>query len=88
MRPAEPVTLPRTACDLEAAELRLVEGTSIGAYQLDGDDWKWAPVPAPAPMRMNLAHPAPALVSVLTCAKGQGVATRLQARLRASRSSP
>ena len=83
MRPTEPAALPRAACDLEAAELRLVEGTTISAYQPDGDDWKWAPVPAPAALRMNLAHPAPAVVSVLTCAKGQGVATRLQARLRA-----
>lgn len=83
MRGAEAAPLPRRACDLEAAELRLPDGDTLMAYQLDAGEWQRAAQPTPPPLRIALAHPAPALVSVLTPPRGRGAPTRLQARLRA-----
>lgn len=83
MRVAERAPLPRRACDLEAAELRLPDGDTLMAYQLEAGEWQRAVVPAPPALRIALAHPAPALISVLTPPRGRGAPTRLQARLRA-----
>lgn len=82
MRHAE-VPLPRVACDLEAAELRLVETPEVVGYHLDGETWQRRPWPHPAPLRISLAHAAPALISVLARHGDEGPAARLQVRLRA-----
>ncbi len=83
MMVAEPVPLPRRACDLEAVELRLPDGDASMSYQLEAGEWQRLAVSAPPPLRIALTHPAPALISVLTPPHGSGAATRLQARLRA-----
>lgn len=83
MRVAEPAPAPRRACDLEAAELRQLEGEPLRAYRQVEDEWQRVPLPTPAPLRVSLAHEAPTTVGVVTPPRGQGVPTRLQARLRA-----
>lgn len=83
LRP-EAAALPRAACDLEAAELRLLDDGGHQEYVLSaGDDWQRVPVPLPAPLRIGAAHPAPPLVALLSQQPGQGAQARLQVRLRA-----
>lgn len=79
----EIVPLPRKACDLEAADLRLLDDGWHREYRLEGDDWQRVAAAFPAPLRIDAARPAPALVAVLTQQKGQGAQTRLQLRVRA-----
>lgn len=84
MRLAAPEPLPRAACDLEAAELRVLDDAALQEYQLvDGGEWRRAAAAPPAPLRVDAARPMPARVSVLSHQSGQGAKTRLQARLRA-----
>lgn len=84
LHPAEPALLPRRACDLEASELRLPDGeTALTWYQLEGGEWQRVAMSGPPPLRIAFSHPAPAMVSVLTPARGGGAPSRLQARLRA-----
>ena len=80
-RPADE-PLPRAACDLEAAELRVPDGPPMQGYELTAGEWQRLSLPPPAPVRAALTHPAPALVGLLSPPRGQGPATRLQARLR------
>ncbi len=78
-----PEPLPRVACDLEAAELRLLDDGWHQEYRLDADaGWQRAPVAMPAPLRIDAARPAPALVAALSNAPGQGPQARLQLRAR------
>lgn len=81
MLKAEPEALPRAACDLEAAELRLLDGEVTQEYGVEAGEWRRAPRLAPAPLRFGQTQAAPKLVSVLAPMHGPG--TRLQARLRA-----
>jgi hypothetical protein len=83
LQPAEPPALPRAACDLEAAELKLLEGGAPAAYRFDGGDWQRAPTTAPPPLRCDAARPLPSRLSVLSPRQGQGAPAVLQARLRA-----
>lgn len=80
MLKVEPAALPRAACDLEAAELRWLDGEVTQEYGLDAGEWRRMPLAAPAPLRFSQAQPAPTTVSVLAPMHGPG--TRLQARLR------
>lgn len=82
MSDGEPEALPRVACDLEAVELRVLEGEPMQLYSLEAGEWQRAPIAALAPLRIALAFPAPMLIGVLTPQLGQRTATKLQARLR------
>lgn len=83
MRRPEPLPLPRAACDLEAAELRVLDDGARQAYDLAGGEWQRLPVAAPPPLRIDAAHPLPALIALLSPQSGQGPRTKLQVRLRA-----
>jgi hypothetical protein len=82
MSDSEPEVLPRVACDLEAVELRVLQGEPMQLYSFEAGEWQRAPIAALAPLRIALAFPAPALIGLLTPQRGQGTATKLQARLR------
>lgn len=84
MRLAEPEALPRAACDLEAAELRVLDDAAPLEYRLvEGGEWQRVAAATPVPLRVDAARPMPARVAVLSHQGGQGAKTRLQARLRA-----
>ncbi len=83
LHPREPEPLPAKACDLEAAELRLLESAVAEHYVFAGGQWQRAPLPAPAPVRVDLDHPMPRLVAVLGDVPGSKTATRVQLRSRA-----
>lgn len=88
MLAAEPLRLPRAACDLEAMDLRLLEEAGADAsagqqeYRLEGDDWQRSKVAAPTALRVDASRPLPGLIAVLSPLKGQGRAARLQLRAR------
>ncbi|MDE2275136.1 MAG: hypothetical protein KGK09_02450 [Burkholderiales bacterium] len=87
LHPAEPPLLPRRACDLEAAELRLLEPAVAEHYVLKGGQgaatWQRAPIALPPPLRVEAASPLPPLLAVLSQPPGQRPQARLQLRLRA-----
>jgi len=72
----------RLACDLEAADLRVLDDGWHQEYRLEGEEWQRLPVLMPAPLRVDAAHPMPALVALLSHQSGQGRQARLQVRLR------
>jgi hypothetical protein len=76
---AEP--LPRSACDIEAVDLRVLEMEWRHEYQkLDGV-WQRLPGPAAPPaLRVDAQHPLAGVLCVLSHAKGEGPAARLQVR--------
>ncbi|MDP1532316.1 MAG: hypothetical protein Q8L92_01920, partial [Rubrivivax sp.] len=79
-----PIPLPRAACDLEAAELRLLDEGWHQEYRLiAGDEWQRQAVPLPVAVRIDASRPAPKLLGLLSHQQGQGPQARLQARLRA-----
>lgn len=89
LQPADPPPAPRAACDLEAADLRLVdEGwlqqPVLGGTAADGTapDWQRQVVAWPAPLRLDAAHPLPAQIAALSHPPGQGPQARLQVKLR------
>ncbi len=77
---AEP--LPRSACDLEAAELRVLGGDATQIYRIEAGEWLRAPVAPLAPLRIALAFAPPEAISVLSPPRERGAPTQLQARLR------
>ncbi|WP_310388951.1 hypothetical protein [Roseateles sp.] len=86
-RSAEPVVLPRVACDLDALDLRLLESADDARagqqeYRLDGQHWQRVKVVAPAALRVDAGHPLPALIAVLSPQLGGGRAAQLQLRAR------
>ena len=80
-RPA-PAPVPRVACDLEAVELRLLDGSACQQYRLEAGDWRRVPVDPPAALRIQAAQAIPPRVGVLAHPPGQGPATYLQLRAR------
>lgn len=82
MRPREALPLPRKACDLEAADLRVLDDAWHQEYRFEGGEWKRIAVPAPAPVRVDAAHPIPPVLALLSHQRGQGAQARLQVRLR------
>ncbi len=89
LHPAEPPPAPRAACDLEAADIRLVEEGWHQHYQLGGTapdgtapDWQRQPVAWPPPLRVDASHPMPLVVAALSHPTGQGAQARLQLKLR------
>ncbi|MBC7706958.1 MAG: hypothetical protein H7274_23815, partial [Rhodoferax sp.] len=79
---SESVTLARRACDLEAVDIRLLEVDWRHEYRNIAGTWQRVPVSGTiASIRIDLAHPAPAMVCVLTHAPATGPEARLQIRL-------
>lgn len=78
LRRPEPPPLPRTACDLESAELRVLDDAAPQAYRLLQGEWQRGPVPLPPALAVDAARPLPAATSLLSGARPW----RLQARLR------
>lgn len=71
---------PRVACDIDAVELRLLDTAWRQDYQRGDGSWPRVAAPAPTPLRIGAGHPAPAVVHVLTGARGDAEVTRLQLR--------
>ncbi|MBX3636396.1 MAG: hypothetical protein KF683_13585 [Rubrivivax sp.] len=82
LHPYEPPPAPRRACDVEAAELRLLEPAITQHYVLEAGQWQRAALPAPAPLRVTAADPMPRLVGVLSQPPGHPQPARLQWRTR------
>lgn len=80
LTPREPLPLPLKACDLEAAELRLLEPAVSEQYVYAAGNWQRAPLAVPAPMRVDLTNPVPRLLAVL--ANPPGVKPRATVQLR------
>jgi hypothetical protein len=78
----EIVPLPRKACDLEAADIRVLDEGWHQEYRLEGDDWQRAPVTLPTALRVDAARPCPPLIGLLSHQKGQGPQVKLQVRVR------
>jgi hypothetical protein len=82
MTPREPPPLPLKACDLEAAELRLLEPAVTEHYVYAGGNWTRAPITLPAPVRVDIGNPVPRLVAVLAHAPGAKPLAKVQLRSR------
>ncbi len=82
MRPTEPPTLPRRACDLEAVELRLLELAVTDEYGLAGGQWQRTTLALPPPLRVDAARPLPPLVAALSHPPGARPQARVQMRAR------
>jgi len=89
LHPSEPAPTPRAACDLEAADIRLVDEGWQQQYQLGGTaadgtapDWQRGPVPWPAPLRVDATHSMPPVLAALSHPAGQGAQARLQLKVR------
>lgn len=82
LHPREPDPLPLKACDLEAAELRLLDAAVAQHYVFAAGQWQRAPLAAPASVRVDAANPMPRLVAVLANAPGIKPQTRVQLRSR------
>ena len=65
LHPPEPLPLPLQACDLEAAEFRLLEAAVTEIYQLHAGAWQRVALPLPAPVRITAADAVPRLLAVL-----------------------
>jgi hypothetical protein len=80
-RAAPPLPAPRRACDLEAAELRVLGRAVEQRYVRGADgDWRREPLPALAPLRVTPTQPLPAMVALLSVEDQEPGPTRLQAR--------
>lgn len=87
LHPAEPLPAPRAACDLEAADIRLLDADGQQVYRLgtgaSAGQWHRTAQPVPAALRVDAGHAMPKLVAVLSHPADQGLPARLQVRLRA-----
>lgn len=91
LHPADAAPAPHAACDLQAAELRVLALAVTQAYELQAGVWQRVALPKPAPLRVHAAQPLPALVALLSHAPADAQMltspasvmplTRLQARL-------
>ena len=79
MRRPEPLPLPRAACDLEAADLRVLDD-GRQEYRLEGGDWQRAAIVLPPALRVDATRPLPGLIGLLS--NQQGPPARLQVRVR------
>ena len=75
-----PQRLRRTACDFEAAELRLLDTGFRQEYRLAEGQWQRVAVEGPAPVRIDAQHAAPGRITVLTRRAGEPAPVRLQMR--------
>lgn len=79
-RAPDGTALPRVACDIEAAEVRLLDTDWRQEYQLVQGEFQRRPVQPVAPLRIDLRQPAPELLHVLTRPPGLGTPSRIQVR--------
>lgn len=78
---ADAAPLPRTACDIEAIDLRVLDTEWRHEYRLLDGQWQRVPgPPAPPALRIDATQPAPSVLAVLTHAAQQGPLARLQVR--------
>jgi hypothetical protein len=80
---ADAPPLSRSACDIQALEWRLLDASWRREYREaveENSGLQLVDVAPPPPVRVDAAHPAPALLCVLTHAPGEGPPARLQAR--------
>jgi hypothetical protein len=82
LTPREPPPVPLKACDLEAAEIRLLDAAVTQHYVYAAGQWQRAPFAAPASVRVEAASPVPRLVAVLAHAPGAKPQARVQLRTR------
>lgn len=80
LTPREPPPVPLKACDLEAAELRLLEPAVGEQYVYAAGNWQRATLAVPAPMRVDITNPVPRLLAVL--ANPPGVKPRATVQMR------
>ena len=79
----DPLPAPALACDLEAADIRLIDEGWHQLYQLSGDtDWQRAAVALPGALRVDASQALPPLLAALSHPVGQGPAARMQVRVR------
>lgn len=71
---------PRTACDIEAVEARLLDSAWRQEYVLAEGQWQRRAVEPPAPLRIDGRQPPPAQLHLLTRHEQEGPPTRLQLR--------
>ena len=83
MHRAEALPAPAAACDLEAADIRLIDAGWHQLYRL-GEDAQWQRQAAalPGALRLGAGQPGPQQVAALSLPAGQGPAARLQVRLQ------
>lgn len=78
---ADAAPLPRTACDIEAIELRVLDTGFRHEYRVQDGQWQRVPLgELPAPVRIGAQWPAPAIVAVLSRTSADGAGARLQVR--------
>lgn len=83
MQGVEPLPAPAAACDLEAADIRLIDEGWHQVYRLTGDsDWQRQKVALPGPLRVDASQALPKLVAALSHLAGQGPVARMQVRVR------
>ncbi len=87
MHPPEPAPAPFAACDLEAADIRVLDDSWQLQYRLGqgtaADDWQRSAVVMPPALRVDASRPAPKLVAMLSNPAGHGPQAHLQVRVRA-----
>ena len=71
---------PRLACDIEAAELRILDSAWRQEYHLTQGQWLRRPVDTVAPLRIDANHPPPERFTVLTRTVGDEAPCRVQVR--------
>ena len=87
MHPPEPAPAPLAACDLEAADIRVLDDSWQLQYRLGqgaaAGDWQRSAIVMPPALRIDASRPAPKLVAMLSNPAGHGPQARLQVRVRA-----
>ena len=85
MRPqasADPLPTPRAACDLEAADIRVLDEPTLLRYTLGSGTaagtWQREPLALPPALRVDAKQPMPALLAVLSHAPDDGAQAQLQ----------
>ena len=84
LHPPAPLPVPKTACDLDAADLRRLDEPVYQHYSLGAGEGQWQrlAVPAPPALRVDASHPMPALVALLSHPDNGAPQARLQVRVR------
>ena len=80
LRKEQSLRFTRSACDLEAAEIRLLDIGFRQEYRLKQGQWTRGAVDAPSPVRIDAQHPAPERVTVLARSDAEAGPVRLQVR--------
>lgn len=82
----DPLPAPALACDLQAADIRLIDDGWHQLYRLTGlsddTDWQRAAVALPGALRVDASQALPKQLAALSHPAGQGPAARMQVRVR------